>query len=73
MSGHKQPENGDSPEDIDATIQYLRDVARAEAGSADALEFYQQMLIQQPLRANVGSLWGAAKLIKGAPLTQPTG
>jgi glyoxylase-like metal-dependent hydrolase (beta-lactamase superfamily II) len=70
VSGHKQPGTDDSPTDIDATIQYLRDVAEAEANSADAFEFYQQMLTKQPSRANVGSLWGAAKLIKGPPIVQ---
>jgi glyoxylase-like metal-dependent hydrolase (beta-lactamase superfamily II) len=66
VSGHKQPENGDSPADIDATIRFLEDVAETDASSTDALDFYQQMLVKQPSRANVGSLWGAAKLIKGA-------
>jgi glyoxylase-like metal-dependent hydrolase (beta-lactamase superfamily II) len=71
VSGHKPPEGGDSPADIDATIQYFRDLAETEATSTDALEFYETMLIKQPARANVGSLWGAAKLIKGAPATPP--
>jgi len=31
---------------------------------------YSQMLVKQPNRANVGSLWGTAKLLKGAPATQ---
>jgi glyoxylase-like metal-dependent hydrolase (beta-lactamase superfamily II) len=66
VSGHKQPENGDSPADIDATIRFLQDITETDATSTDALDFYQQMLVKQPSRANVGSLWGAAKLIKGA-------
>lgn len=67
VSGHKQPQNGDSPADIDATIQYLRDVEELAATSADALDFYRRLLTAQPGRANPGSAWGTAKLIKGAP------
>jgi glyoxylase-like metal-dependent hydrolase (beta-lactamase superfamily II) len=68
VSGHKQPQNGDSPADIDATIQYLRDVDEIAGTSADALDFYRQLLVKQPGRTNVGSAWAAAKLIKGAPV-----
>ena len=72
VSGHKQPGTGDSPTDIDATIAYLEDVAETEANSTDAFDFYAQMLVKQPARANVGSLWGTAKLVKGAPTAAPT-
>jgi glyoxylase-like metal-dependent hydrolase (beta-lactamase superfamily II) len=72
VSGHKQPGSGDSPTDIDATIAYLEDVAETEANSKDAFDFYAQMLVKQPARANVGSLWGTAKLVKGAPTEAPT-
>ena len=70
VSGHKQPGTGDSPSDMDATITYLHDVAETEKSSTDALDFYSQMLVKQPNRANIGSLWGTAKLLKGAPATQ---
>lgn len=70
VSGHKQPGTVDSPSDMDATIKYLHDVADTEKSSTDALDFYSQMLVKQPNRANVGSLWGTAKLLKGAPATQ---
>ena len=70
VSGHKQPGTDDSPSDMDATITYLHDVAETEKNSTDALDFYSQMLVKQPNRANVGSLWGTAKLLKGAPATQ---
>ena len=68
VSGHKQPQNADSPADIDATIQYLRDVDELAEASVDALDFYRQLLVKQPGRTNVGSAWGTAKLIKGAPV-----
>jgi glyoxylase-like metal-dependent hydrolase (beta-lactamase superfamily II) len=67
VSGHKQPGGSDSPADIDATIAYLHDVAQTDVETATALDFYRRMLAKQPDRANVGSLWGAAKLLKGAP------
>ena len=67
VSGHKQPGGSDSPADIDATIGYLHDVAQTEAETTTARDFYERMLAKQPDRANVGSLWGAAKLLKGAP------
>lgn len=67
VSGHKQPGGADSPDDIDATIAYLRDVAETDSVTSTALQFYDRMLVKQPGRANVGSLWGTAKLLKGAP------
>lgn len=67
VSGHKKPERADLPSDIDATIRYLQDVAETEATTSDAIEFTEQMLAKQPGRANIGSLWGAAVAIKGAP------
>jgi len=71
VSGHKDPRLGDPPTDIDATIRYLRDVAEVEATTSDALDFYEQMLVRQPGRANIGSLWGAATALKGAPHSPP--
>jgi glyoxylase-like metal-dependent hydrolase (beta-lactamase superfamily II) len=67
VSGHKQPSGDDSAADIEATIRYLEDIEEADARTATAIEFYEWMLAKQPGRANVGSLWGAAKLLKGAP------
>jgi glyoxylase-like metal-dependent hydrolase (beta-lactamase superfamily II) len=67
VSGHKQPSGDDSPADIEATIRYLEDIEEADAQTSTAVEFYERMLAKQPARANVGSLWGAAKLLKGAP------
>ena len=71
VCGHKQPGSADSPDDIDATLQYFQDLAQTAANSTDALDFYRKMLVVQANRANVGSLWGAAKLLKGAPEVQP--
>jgi hypothetical protein len=67
VSGHKQPSGDDSAADIEATIRYLEDIEEADAQTSTAIDFYEWMLAKQPRRANVGSLWGAAKLLKGAP------
>ncbi|MGH1550364.1 hypothetical protein ACRAWB_14800 [Leifsonia poae] len=40
------------------------------ATSADALDFYRRLLAAQPGRANPGSAWGTAKLIKGTPAAE---
>ncbi|MCS5719377.1 MBL fold metallo-hydrolase [Herbiconiux sp. CPCC 205763] len=71
VSGHKQPQNGDSPDDIEATVRYFHDVVQIAARTSDALDFYRQLLAKQPSRANVGSAWSTAKLLKGAPATAP--
>jgi glyoxylase-like metal-dependent hydrolase (beta-lactamase superfamily II) len=65
VSAHKDPQLGDPPSDIDATITYLRDVAETERTSSNAVDFYEQMLVKQPGRANIGSLWSAARAVKG--------
>jgi glyoxylase-like metal-dependent hydrolase (beta-lactamase superfamily II) len=66
VAGHKQP-GGDDPANIDESIGYLTDFNDAEAQTSTASELYQRMLGKHPRRANPGSLWGAAKLFKGAP------
>ncbi len=65
VAGHKIPENSDDPEIIDQTQQYLRDFNRLELETTTARELFDAMLALHPLRANPGSLWGAAKVAKG--------
>jgi glyoxylase-like metal-dependent hydrolase (beta-lactamase superfamily II) len=67
VAGHKDPARDDDPSNIDESIQYLTDFKDAELGTTTALELYETMLRLHPRRANPGSLWGAAKLVKGAP------
>ena len=67
VAGHKHPDHDDDPRNIDESIQYLTDFNEAELTSTTALDLYEAMLKLHPRRANPGSLWGAAKLIKGAP------
>jgi glyoxylase-like metal-dependent hydrolase (beta-lactamase superfamily II) len=66
VAGHKIPENGDDPAIIEETQQYLRDFNRLELETKTARELFDAMLALHPLRANPGSLWGAAKITKGA-------
>jgi glyoxylase-like metal-dependent hydrolase (beta-lactamase superfamily II) len=67
VAGHKHPERDDDPQTIDDSIQYLEDFNEAESTASSALELYETVLKHHPRRANPGSLWGAAKQIKGAP------
>ena len=67
VAGHKDPVRDDDPSNIDESIQYLTDFYDVELRSTTALELYEAMLKLHPRRANPGSLWGAAKLVKGAP------
>lgn len=66
IAGHKIPENADDPGIIDETQQYLRDFNRIELETTTARELFDAMLALYPHRANPGSLWGAAKVAKGA-------
>jgi glyoxylase-like metal-dependent hydrolase (beta-lactamase superfamily II) len=64
VAGHKQPGYDDDPGNIDESIGYLTDFDDAAARTATAMELYQAMLQKHPRRANPGSLWGAAKLLR---------
>ena len=66
IAGHKIPENADAPSIIDETQQYLRDFNRLELETTTPRELFDAMLALYPHRANPGSLWGAAKVAKGA-------
>ncbi len=70
VAGHKHPDYDDDPRNISESIQYLEDFNEAELAASTAVELYETMLGLHPRRANPGSLWGAAKLIKGAPQAQ---
>jgi glyoxylase-like metal-dependent hydrolase (beta-lactamase superfamily II) len=70
VAGHKHPDHDDDPGNIAESIRYLTDFNEAELTSTTALDLYETMLALHPRRANPGSLWGAAKLIKGAPEAQ---
>jgi hypothetical protein len=67
VAGHKDPSREDSPRCIDESIQYLLDFEDAVADTTTAVELYEAMLRKHGSRANPGSLWGGAKMTKGAP------
>jgi len=64
VPGHRVPEGGDEPGNIERTRQYLRDFNRLDETTATARELYDAMLKLHPRRANPGSLWGAAHTAK---------
>jgi glyoxylase-like metal-dependent hydrolase (beta-lactamase superfamily II) len=64
VAGHKHPDRDDDPRNIQESIAYLSDIEEAVAATTNALDFYRAVLARHPRRANPGSLWGAAKLIK---------
>ncbi|MBB4640185.1 MBL fold metallo-hydrolase [Rhizorhapis suberifaciens] len=65
IAGHKRPENGDGPETIEETRQYLRDFDRLVDETASTSELYRAMLALYPNRVNPGALWGSARAVKG--------
>jgi glyoxylase-like metal-dependent hydrolase (beta-lactamase superfamily II) len=64
IAGHKKGDRDDSPRIIEETRQYIRDFERAASMTATARELYDQMLEIYPDRANPGSLWGSAHVVK---------
>jgi len=65
IAGHKKAEREDSPRIIEETRQYIRDFERLAEAATTARELYDRMLELYPNRANPGSLWGSARLVKG--------
>ena len=65
IAGHKKAEREDSPRIIEETRQYIRDFERLAEATTTARELYDKMLALYPNRANPGSLWGSARLVKG--------
>jgi glyoxylase-like metal-dependent hydrolase (beta-lactamase superfamily II) len=65
IAGHKKAEREDSPRIIEETRQYIRDFERLAEATTTARELYDKMLALYPNRANPGSLWGSARVVKG--------
>jgi glyoxylase-like metal-dependent hydrolase (beta-lactamase superfamily II) len=65
IAGHKKAEREDSPRIIEETRQYIRDFERLAEATGTARELYDKMLALYPNRANPGSLWGSARVVKG--------
>ncbi|HTD38985.1 MAG TPA: MBL fold metallo-hydrolase [Mucilaginibacter sp.] len=64
VSGHKQPDKFDHPEDIGVTKQYLLDFEKLNEETITAADFYLKMFSKYPNYANPGSLWGAVAAAK---------
>jgi hypothetical protein len=64
IARHKKAEKEDSPRIIEETRQYIRDFERLEEMKTTARELYDKMLELYPDRANPGSLWDSAKVVK---------
>lgn len=65
VAGHGVLEPDSSPRHIDETRRYLRDFNACVAATSTQLELYEKMLSLHPDRVNPGSLWAAAKAVKG--------
>jgi glyoxylase-like metal-dependent hydrolase (beta-lactamase superfamily II) len=65
IAGHKRETNGDGPNVIEETRQYIRDFDRLVDKTSTALELYNAMLRFYPDRLNRGALWGSARALKG--------
>jgi glyoxylase-like metal-dependent hydrolase (beta-lactamase superfamily II) len=64
IAGHKKAEKDDSPSIIEETRRYIRDFERLAESTRTARELYDRMLELYPDRANPGSLWGSAHVVK---------
>jgi glyoxylase-like metal-dependent hydrolase (beta-lactamase superfamily II) len=65
IAGHKRDTNGDGPNIIDETRQYIRDFDGLIDKTSTTLELYNAMLKLYPHRLNRGALWGSARALKG--------
>jgi glyoxylase-like metal-dependent hydrolase (beta-lactamase superfamily II) len=64
IAGHKKVDRDDSPRNIEETRQYIRDFERLAEMTITTRELYDKMLELYPDRANPGSLWGSAHVVK---------
>src|SRR5580700_9556018 len=66
IAGHKRGGAPDTPNNIDKTRRYIRDVDRIAANTRTALELYKEMLAICPERVNPAVLWYSAQAVKPA-------
>jgi hypothetical protein len=64
VAGHRKPEDGENPQYLEATRNYIQDFNRLNHETKTARELYDKMLSLYPDRSNPGSLWGAAHAAK---------
>jgi glyoxylase-like metal-dependent hydrolase (beta-lactamase superfamily II) len=65
IAGHKRETNGDGPNVIEETRQYIRDFDGLIDKTPTTLDLYNAMLKLYPDRLNRGALWGSARALKG--------
>lgn len=65
VAGHGVLDPDSSPRHIEETRTYLRDFDHVLAKTSTAIDLYEKMLALHPNRVNPGSLWAAAKAVKG--------
>ena len=66
VAGHGVLDPDSSPRHIEETRRYIRDFNGTAASTSTATELYEKMLTLYPRRVNPGSLWAAAKAVKGS-------
>jgi glyoxylase-like metal-dependent hydrolase (beta-lactamase superfamily II) len=66
IAGHGVLEPDSSPRHIGETRGYIRDFNAAVARTSTALDLYTRVMALYPDRVNPGSLWAAAKALKGS-------
>src|ERR1700722_12309665 len=64
IAGHKRPDAPDTPNNIEATRQYIRDFDRIASHTKTALELYNEMITIYPDRVNPAVLWYSAQAVK---------
>src|SRR6266446_2616567 len=64
IAGHKRPDSPDTPNNIEATRQYIRDFDRIASQTKTALELYNEMIAIYPDRVNPAVLWYSAQAVK---------
>jgi glyoxylase-like metal-dependent hydrolase (beta-lactamase superfamily II) len=64
VGGHSDPSKDFSPNAVHETKAYFENLERLNQQTSSAEELYSRMLELYPNRLNVGSLWGAASLLK---------
>jgi glyoxylase-like metal-dependent hydrolase (beta-lactamase superfamily II) len=65
VSGHKNRDLPDTPDNIQHTRRYLLDAQRLLAAQPTALDFFNSMLTLHPGRLNPGALWSSATALLG--------
>src|ERR1700740_555697 len=64
IAGHKRPDAPDTPNNIEATRQYIRDFDRVASHTKTALELYNEMIAIYPERVNPAVLWYSAQAVQ---------